>query len=115
MRTALVKAEPAARGRTWRPWTIWVPCLLALIWSGLLVVGDVFADLMGSWDTPAPGLGWIKVAIIGHCVLAGASVVLLVTGLGFPSWRRVAAVAAWMIIPVGLGWALLTARLLAGS
>jgi hypothetical protein len=109
-----VNTSAAHAGGVWRPWTIWLPCVLALIWSGLLVAGDVVADLMGSWDTPAPGLGWIRAAIIGHCVLAGVSLLALVTGLRFPSRRRAAAVA-WMVIPAALGWALLTVRLLGGS
>jgi len=30
MHTAFVEVTPAAR--SWRPWTIWLPCLLALLW-----------------------------------------------------------------------------------
>jgi len=33
----------------------------------------------------------------------------------FPARRRAAAITAWMIIPAGLGWLVLTARLLGGS
>jgi hypothetical protein len=36
-------------------------------------------------------------------------------GLRSPSRRRAAAVTAWMIIPVGLGWLVLIGRLFAGS
>ena len=110
-----MKVTPAARaGGVWRPWTIWLPSVLALLWSGLLIVADDFASLMGSWDTPQRGLGWITAARTGHSVLAAASVLVLVIGLSFPSWRRVAAITGWMIIPIGLGWVLL-ARLIGSS
>jgi hypothetical protein len=110
-----VKVTPAARaGEAWRPWTIWLPCVLAFLWSGLLIVADDFASLMGSWDTPQRGLGWITAARIGHSVLAAASVLALVIGLSFPSWRRAAAITAWMIIPIGLGWVPI-ARLIGSS
>jgi len=110
-----VKVTPAAHaGEPWRPWTIWLPSVLALLWSGLLIVGDDFVSLMGSWDTPQRGLGWITAARIGHSVLAAASVLALVIGLSFPSWRRAAVITAWMIIPMGLGWVPL-ARLIGSS
>lgn len=37
------------------------------------------------------------------------------TGLRHPSRRRAAAITAWMIIPAGFGWLVLTSRLLGGS
>jgi hypothetical protein len=100
------RARPA-----WRPWTIWLPGLLALAVCGLLVVADALAGVMGSWDTPAPGLAWIKAAVIGHCALAAASVAVLTLGVARPPWRRAAAIAAWMIIPAALAWFLLAGRL----
>jgi hypothetical protein len=100
-----VKVTPAPRaGEAWPPWTIWLPSVLAFLWSGLLIAADDFAGLMGSWDTAQRGLGWITTARIGHSVLAAASVLALVIGLSFPSWRRAAVIAAWMIIPIGLLW-----------
>ena len=108
MHTGPVKATPAAPpSENWRRGTVWLPCVLAFLWSVLLMVADEFAILMGSWDTAQPGLGWLTVAKIGHGLLAAASLILLVTGLSFPSWRRAAAITAWLIIPVGLGWVLL--------
>src|SRR5215831_17531600 len=110
-----MKVTPAARaGEVWRPWTIWLPSVLAFLWSGLLIVADDFASLMGGWDTPQRGLGWIMAARIGHSVLAAVSVLALVIGLSFPSWRRAAAITAWMIIPIGLGLVPL-ARLIGSS
>src|SRR6266851_10225651 len=98
LETGLMRKQLAARpGHTWRPWTIWPPCTLAFTASGLLVVADELAMVMGSWDTPAPGLRWIKAGVIGHCALAGASVVVLGAGLRRPGWRRAAAITAWMI------------------
>ena len=101
--TDYVEAPPAAR--IWRPWTIWLPCVLAFLWSGFLIFGDVIVTLASLLnDNTEPQTGWVYPAVIGHCVLAGASVLALRVGLRSPSRRRAAAVAAWMIIPVGLGW-----------
>jgi hypothetical protein len=60
-------AAPA--GGTWRPWAIWLPCTLAFAASGLIVVVDGVGLVMGSWDTPAPGLRWLDAGVIGPCVL----------------------------------------------
>ena len=111
MRDALA----ARAGRTWRPWTVRVPATLAPVSSVLFVVADGFAGVMGSWDTPMPGLWWVRVGIIGHCVLAALAIVLLVVGMRSASWRRTAAISAWMIIPVGFGWLVLVGRLISGS
>ena len=90
--------------------------MLAFLWSGLLILGDVIVALASLLnDNAEPQTGWVYPAVIGQCVLAGASVVALLVGLRSPSRRRTAAITAWMIIPVGLGWFLLTARLLGGS
>ena len=102
MHTDCVEALPAAR--IWRPWTIWLPCVLAFLWSGLLILGDVIVALASLLnDNAEPQTGWVYPAVIGHCILAGASVVALRVGLKSPARRRAAAIAAWMIIPVGLG------------
>jgi hypothetical protein len=102
-------------GGTWRPWTIWLPCVLAFVASGLYVVADLFGKVMGGWDTPAPGLPWLNAAIIGHCVLAVAAVVAAWAGVKFSSRRRAAAITAWMIIPVGFALILLFGRLASSS
>jgi hypothetical protein len=39
----------------------------------------------------------------------------LAIGLSRPARRRVAVMAAWLIIPVGFGWLLLLGRLIGGS
>jgi len=114
MHTAFVEVTPAAR--SWRPWTIWLPCVLALLWCGLLIFIEIIVGLLSNLSDTAPArTGWVGPAIVGHCVLAGAGVVALVTGLRSPSRRPAAAVTAWVIIPVGLGWLVLTSRLLNGS
>jgi hypothetical protein len=100
---------------TWRPWTIGVAGALALVASLLLLVADGLGAVMASWDTPPPGRGWLRVAAIGHAVLAASSVALLATGVGRPRWRRPAAIMAWAIIPVGVGWFLLLGRLASGA
>jgi len=81
-----------------------------------MIFGDVVVTLASLLsDNTEPHTGWVYPALIGHCLLAGASVLALRVGLRSPSRRRVAAITAWMIIPVGLGWLALTARLLGGS
>jgi hypothetical protein len=91
--------------------------VLAFLWSGLLILAEVFVALMSNFTDsgPPPPQGWVDPAIIGHLVLAGASVVALIIGLEYPARRRAAAITAWVIIPVGLGWLVLTVRLLGGS
>jgi hypothetical protein len=108
-----VEAPPAAR--IWRPWTIWLPCVLAFLWSGFLVFSDVIVALASLLnDNAEPQTGWVYPAVIGQCVLAAASVFALRVGLKSPARRRAAAITAWMIIPLGFGWLVLTGRLLGG-
>jgi hypothetical protein len=94
-----------------RPWTICLAGVVALAASVLLLVADGLAGVMASWDTPAPGRGWLVVAAVGHILLAGGSIILLAAGLGRPTSRRAAVILAWAIVPVGAGWFLLFARL----
>ena len=95
----------------WRPWSIWLPCVLAFARSGALVVADGAAAIIGNWDTPAPGLGWLGIGAAGQGVLAALDVGILVAGMKRPRWRRAAVIAAWALIPVGLAWFILTGRL----
>lgn len=92
-----------------------LPGVLALVWSALLILADGATGIMASWDTPMPGVRWITAGLIGHAVLGLASVVLLVMGLTVPARRRAAAIAAWLLIPVGFGWLLIMGRLISGS
>jgi len=109
--TGQVTDDPVSRQRrTWRPWTICVAAAAAFLASVLFIAFDGFVGVMGSWDTPVPGLWWVRVGIIGHCVLAAAALVLLVLGVN-PARRRAAVIGAWMIIPVGFGWFVLTGRM----
>jgi hypothetical protein len=39
------------------------------------------------------------------------SALVLAAGLRFPAQRRAAALTAWVIVPVGFGWFLLTGHL----
>ncbi len=107
--------SPGGRRQPWHRWTICVAAAVALVASILLLVADALAAIMGSWDSPEPGLGWIKVAVIGHIALGAGSVILFGAGLRRPSWRPVATILAWAIIPVGIGWFLLCGRLASGA
>ena len=85
-----------------------------MAWSGLLIIADGLSGVMGSWDTPAPGLGWLGVGAAGQGVLAVGTVAALVTGLRRPRSRRAAAVSAWVIVAAEVGWFELTAALVGG-
>lgn len=114
MHTAYVEAMPPAREK--RLPAIWLPCVLAFLWTGFLIFAEVVLALLSNLtDSAPPREGWIYPAVIGHCVLAVACVLALVTGLRSPDRRRAAAITAWVIIPVGLGWFVLIPRLLGGS
>ena len=107
--------SPASRpGRTPLPWAMWLACALAVAAAVLLALTDLAGIVMGSWDTPALGLGWLKAGAIGQLGLAVATVAVLVAGAAHPSWRRGAAVMAGAIIALEAGWFLLT-RMLAAS
>jgi hypothetical protein len=103
-----VSATPRA---AWRPWTVWLACGLAVAWSGLLVVADELAAVMGSWDTPAPGLHWLGVGAAGEGVLAVGMVGVLAAGVTRPRWRRRAVITAWTMITLAFGWFVLTGQL----
>ena len=99
-----------AQSGTWRPWALWLPCLLAILWSWLLTLFD-FAEVLISNFTSQPGTAWVTVGFIGQCLLTAAGGVLLATGLRRPSWRKAAAITAWMIIPASIGWSQLISHL----
>jgi hypothetical protein len=107
--------SPASRpGRTQLPWAVWLAGALAVAGAGLLALTDLAGIVMGSWDTPAPGLGWLKAGAIGQLGLAAAAVAVLAAGAARPSWRPRAAVLAGAIIALEAGWFWLT-RTLAAS
>jgi hypothetical protein len=108
--------NPAAgAGRTWRRWTIWLPGLVAPAVAGALVLVDLIGMVMGSWDTPAPGLHWLTTGITGLCVLAAVAVIAAVIGMRNSPLRRAAAIAAWALMAAEIGWFVLTARLAGGT
>jgi hypothetical protein len=109
-----MRADSAA-GKKWPVLSVVLACAFSFIVSGLLVIADGLAGVMASWDTPSPGAGWIRVAMIGHCLLAAASVVLLGLGIRPSSRHRAEAIAASLIIPVALGWFFLAGRLAAAA
>jgi hypothetical protein len=104
----------APPGRKWRPWTIWLPGALGVAISGLLILADGFAGVLASWGAIS-GLRWLTAGMIGHGVLAAASVLVLGAGLSYPSRRRAAAITAWAIILAGCGWFLLTILMVRSS
>jgi hypothetical protein len=101
-------------GRPWRPWTIWLPAILALLGAAGLIFVDIAGLILGSWDTPSPGLPWLKAGIVGQGVLGAASVGVLLAGLTGPSRRRICVTAAWVIVAAEIAWFLATLRLAGG-
>lgn len=108
--------EPAKAesGRTWRPWTVVVAGVLALLASLLLLAADGLAGVLNNLGGAPSAGAWLGVAAGGHGALALASAVLLGAGLASAARRRTAALTAWAIIPVGVGWLFLCGRLAAG-
>jgi hypothetical protein len=103
--------SPASRpGRM----AVWLASALAVAAAGMLAQTDLVGIVMGSWDTPAPGLGWLKAGAVGQLGLPPAAVAVLVAGTARPRWRRRAAVMAGAIIALEVGWFLLT-RMFAAS
>jgi hypothetical protein len=84
--------------------------VLALLASGLLTLFD-FAEVVLGNLTSQPGMTWVDLGFIGQCMLTAAGVFLLVTGLRRPSWRKAAAITAWVIIPAGIAWSQLISHL----
>jgi hypothetical protein len=108
-----VTPDSSRPSRTPRPWALWLAGVLAAAAGGLLALTDLAGVVMGSWDSPAPGLGWLKAGAIGQLSLAAAAVVVLVAGAARPGWRRRAAVTAGAVIALEAGWFLLTRMLVA--
>ena len=78
--------SPASRpGRTPLPWAMWLACALAVAAAVLLALTDLAGIVMGSWDTPALGLGWLKAGAIGQLGLAVATVAVLVQAQHTPA------------------------------
>ena len=97
-----------------RAWTIWLPAGLGLLGAAGLSFVDLVGLIMGSWDTPSPGLPWLKAGIAGQCLLGTAAVGALVAGLTGPDRRRICAIAAWVIVAAEGAWFMLTVRLASG-
>jgi hypothetical protein len=96
----------------WRAWTIWPPCVLGAAWSVLAAwAALVIGALSGAEDGgPLTSEGWVVANFLGQVIMILASVALLAAGIR-PAWRRRAAMAAWLIIPLSAGWWALTLTL----
>jgi hypothetical protein len=92
-------------------WAMWLPCVFAVVVAALFVVVDLGGLVMGSWDTPVAGLGWLKAGAIGQFGLVIVAAAVLIAGTAHPSWRRGAAISAYAIIALEIGWFLLTRML----
>ena len=104
----------AGASRPHPAWAMWLPGVAAFAGAILLAAVDLVGLVMGSWDSPAPGLGWLKAGAIGQCGVAAAAAAVLVAGAARPGRRRGATVTAWVMIALAVGWFLLT-RTLASS
>jgi hypothetical protein len=101
-------------GRPWRPWTIWLAAGLGVLAAAVLIFVDLVGLVMGSWDTPAPGLHWLKAGIGGQCGLLVTAAGLLAVGQSSPARRRGCVLAAVAVVAAEVGWFVLTARLAGG-
>ena len=63
---------------------MWLPGVAAFAGAILLAAVDLVGLVMGSWDSPAPGLGWLKAGAIGQCGVAAAAAAVLVAGAARP-------------------------------
>jgi hypothetical protein len=107
-----VSDKPASQvSDAWRPWTVWLPCVLAVAWSALLALADGYVGVLNNLGGNWPHQRWLGVGAAGQGVLAAGTVGLLVAGATSPRWRRGAAIAAWSVIPVAFAWFVLTGRL----
>jgi hypothetical protein len=108
--------SPSTEAKVWRRWTVVAAALSALLLSILLALADALANLLNvAFGGGSPSAGtFVTIAIVGHSALALASAFLLGVGLANATRRRAAAVAAWVIIPVGIGWFFLWGQLAAG-
>ncbi len=109
---AVVKGISGGRPGWLQPaWARWRPGVFAVVVAALCIVVDLAGLVMGSWDTPVAGLGWLKAGAFGESVLALAAMAVLVAGATRPSWHRRAAIAAYAIIALEIGWFVLTRTL----
>jgi len=110
------KTPAKGEAKTWRRWTIVVAALLAIPVSVLLLAGDALAGVLNAAFGSGPQSAgiFVKIAMIGHGALALGGAFLLGVGLTNAARRRAATLAAWAIIPVGIGWFFLWGRLAAG-
>jgi hypothetical protein len=92
-------------------WAMWLPGVFAVVVAALFIVVDLAGLGMGSWDTPVAGLGWLKAGAIGQLGLAIVAVAVLVAGAAHPSWHRRAAITAYAMIALEIGWFVLTRML----
>lgn len=96
-------------------WAIGVAAVLAFVVSLVLLVGDGLAGVLNNLGGAKPSAGtWLGIAAAGHGVLAIGSAILLAVGLASARRRRATVLAAWAIIPVGIGWLFLCGRLASG-
>lgn len=112
----------------WRRWTITLPALLAvaetLLLSSVGALG-VSSSLAAACARASGCTGscphctamhlWLDVGVIGQWLLALSAGALLVLGVTRPPRRRMAAVAAWTLIPVAAIWFAASATLAGGS
>jgi hypothetical protein len=55
---------------------------------------------------------WLAADGIGVWLLAVAAAVLLLASRARPGWRRPAAIACWVLLPMAIGWFVLAGRLM---
>jgi purine-cytosine permease-like protein len=87
-----------------------VPGVLGVLSVAAFVVVDLGGLILTAWG-PQPGSGWLKANLAVSVALLAVTVATLVLGLSVPGIRRAAIVAAWLVIPVGWVFFLITCQL----
>ena len=77
------KLAPEPDG-AWRPWSIALPCAPTFACSGALIMAAGATAVMGSWDTPAPGLSSLAIGAAGQGVQAAVNAGILMAGAKRP-------------------------------
>ena len=99
-----------ADGAAPRSWPLAVPGILGVLSVVAFVVVDLGGLILTAWG-PHPGSGWLKANFAVSIALLAVTVAALVLGLSAPGIRRAAIVAAWLVIPVGWAFFLVTCQL----
>jgi hypothetical protein len=99
----------------WRPWTVQLPAAFATaVCLFLGTIGWLAAGLLTAYNCamtdgpPLPGCGasgwWLAAGGLAQWPLAAAVITLGIRSRDRPGFRRSAAIACWLVLPLAAGW-----------